>query len=69
MPKIKNPLSKTRTMEVIRLVCEGLSNREVGERLGVCEKTIKAYLYWIYKAYGVKRRIQLYLLAKKEGWL
>ncbi|MDP9028758.1 MAG: response regulator transcription factor [Actinomycetota bacterium] len=37
------PLS-TRELEVLRLVAEGLSNREIGERLYVGEATVKTHL-------------------------
>jgi DNA-binding NarL/FixJ family response regulator len=38
------PALSTRELEVLRLVAEGLSNREIGERLYVGEATVKTHL-------------------------
>lgn len=48
-----------REREVIKYIVEGLSNIEIGERLFVCEKTVKFHLSRIYKKLGVKGRPQL----------
>jgi DNA-binding NarL/FixJ family response regulator len=39
-----NPVSK-RELEVVRGLCEGLTNREIAERLGVSQHTVKNYLF------------------------
>jgi two-component system nitrate/nitrite response regulator NarL len=58
---IAQPLSElsTREQQVIALVCEGLSNREMAEKLGVTEGTVKGHLHAIYEQLGVRSRIEL----------
>jgi DNA-binding NarL/FixJ family response regulator len=48
-----------REQQVITLVCDGLSNGEIAEKLGVAEGTIKSHLYAIYEKLGVRSRIEL----------
>ena len=48
-----------REAEVAELVSQGLSNREVANRLFVTEKTVKFHLTNIYKKMDVKSRAQL----------
>lgn len=48
-----------REREVVTLVREGLSNREIGERLHVSERTIETHLAHIYGKLGVDNRRDL----------
>ncbi len=48
----------TREQEVLRLLCEGLSNREIATRLCVSPGTVKTHLTNIYGKLGVKLRVQ-----------
>lgn len=45
--------------EVVRLVLEGKSNKEIARDLGVEEVTVKKRLSRIYKQFGVDNRVQL----------
>jgi DNA-binding NarL/FixJ family response regulator len=51
---------------VIRLVAEGLNNREVGERIGTTEYVIKSYLRAIYDKVGVWNRVELALWYERR---
>lgn len=55
---VKSGLSQ-RESEVAELVTQGLSNKEIADRLFVTEKTIKFHLTNIYKKMQVKSRSQL----------
>jgi two-component system response regulator DevR len=44
--------------QVLRLVADGLTNREVGERLQLSENTVRNYLVRVFEKLGVKRRAQ-----------
>lgn len=57
----------TREREVLELVAEGLSNQEIGERLGLAEKTIKHYMTSILGKLRVRSRVEAALLAYREG--
>jgi DNA-binding NarL/FixJ family response regulator len=47
-----------RQHEILELVCEGLSNAQIAERLFLTESTIKQHLYAAYKLLNVRNRIQ-----------
>lgn len=51
------PLSD-RELEVLALVAEGLSNREVGHRLHIAESTVKSHLNHVYGKLAVDNRTQ-----------
>lgn len=47
-----------REREVLMLITDGLSNREIGERLFVAEKTVKNYVTNLLAKLGMQRRTQ-----------
>ena len=51
-------LSK-REMDVVRSLAEGLTNREIAERLGLSQHTIKNYLFRVFDKLGVSSRLEL----------
>jgi DNA-binding NarL/FixJ family response regulator len=57
----------TREREVLELVAAGMSNQEIGERLGLAEKTIKHYMTSILGKLRVRSRVEAALLAYREG--
>jgi two-component system, NarL family, response regulator LiaR len=56
-----------REVEVLRLVAEGLNNREIGGRLFVEEKTVKTHLHNIFDKIGVRDRTQAALYALSQN--
>jgi DNA-binding NarL/FixJ family response regulator len=52
-----------REAEVAHLVAEGLSNREIAERLRLSEHTVKNYIFRIFDKTGVSNRVALVLYA------
>ena len=53
--------------QLLVLLNEGLSNKEIGQRLGLAEPTIKAKFNRLYKRFGVATRLQLLTTAIREG--
>ena len=52
-----------REQEVYALVCEGLSNAEIGRRLFIAESTVKAHAHRLFDKLGVHSRTALLLNA------
>ena len=48
-----------RQREVVQLIAAGLSNNEVGERLGISSRTAKAHCDVLRQKLGVSRRRQI----------
>ena len=59
-------LSK-REMEVVRSLAEGLTNREIAERLGLSQHTIKNYLFRVYDKLGVSSRLELLFMTLTQA--
>ncbi len=45
--------------DVVRLVCEGLANKDIATRLFVSPKTVQAHLSHVYTKLGLSSRVQL----------
>jgi DNA-binding NarL/FixJ family response regulator len=58
-----------RELEVLQLVAQGLSNREIAERLVITEGTAKNHVSNILSKLGVRDRTQAVLKAKELGWV
>lgn len=68
-PRQHDPLEEltTREREVLELVAGGLSNAEIGGRLGLAEKTVKHYMTAILGKLEVGSRVEAALVAYKAG--
>jgi len=57
-----------RELEVVRLAGEGLANKEIAEKLGLSEHTVKNYLFRAFEKIGVSSRVELlfYLLGREK---
>jgi ATP/maltotriose-dependent transcriptional regulator MalT len=60
------PLSN-RELEILQLVCQGLSNREIARQLFLSSGTVKAYIHNIYGKLGVRDRPQAIVKANLIG--
>jgi len=56
-----------REEQVVALVADGLSNREVARELSLSEHTIKKYLFRIFDKLGISSRVELVLYALSHG--
>lgn len=56
-----------REREVLKVAAEGLTAREIGERLGVRERTVTTHLGRIYTKLGVGTRIAAIRVATVSG--
>jgi DNA-binding NarL/FixJ family response regulator len=58
-----------RELEVLVLIAEGMSNREIAEKLFVSENTVKTHSSRVFDKLGAKRRTQAVQLGKELGLL
>lgn len=58
-----------RELSIMRLLAEGLDNREIGDALALSPKTIKNNLSRIYEKLGVSSRTQAIAFCQKHGIL
>jgi two-component system, NarL family, response regulator LiaR len=56
-----------RELEVLRQVAEGLSNREIAEKLVISEKTVKTHISSLLSKLGLEDRTRLAIFAIKNG--
>jgi DNA-binding CsgD family transcriptional regulator len=45
--------------KVVELICEGLTNRQIGERMFVSPETVKTHLSHIFRKLGLNSRAEL----------
>lgn len=55
-----------REISILRLVAEGLTNKEIGDQLHLSENTVKGHLKDILAKTGAKNRIQAVLISKER---
>jgi DNA-binding CsgD family transcriptional regulator len=60
-------LLSARETDVVRCVAEGLTNREIAQRLKLTEHTVKNYLFRIFDKLGVSSRVEVVLYAFRQG--
>ncbi len=58
-----------REQEILALIAQGMSNREIAEKLFVSENTVKTHSSRVFDKLGAKRRTQAVQLGKEFGLL
>jgi NarL family two-component system response regulator LiaR len=58
-----------RELEILALIAQGLSNREIAEKLFVSENTVKTHSSRVFDKLGARRRTQAVQLGKELGLL
>jgi DNA-binding NarL/FixJ family response regulator len=64
--ELPEPLTE-RELDVLRLLAEGLSNREIGNKLSLTEGTVKNYVTNVLQKIGVRDRTQAALRGRELG--
>lgn len=73
LERVRNPRPETaelasltdREREILSLVAEGMTNRQIGDRLFLAEKTIKNYVSSVLAKLGLESRTQAAVLAAR----
>lgn len=58
-----------RQLELVNLLNEGATNRDIADRLGISEETVKVHMYRLFKRLGVKSRTQALRCARSNDLL
>lgn len=61
-------LLSSREREVLQLLAEGLSNREIAERLNISVKTVETHRSNMMSKLGVSNKTELVKYALRKGW-
>ena len=56
-----------RELEILALIAQGLSNREIAEKLFVSENTVKTHSSRLFDKLGARRRTQAVQIGKEMG--
>ncbi len=54
-------LCTAREQQILLLLVQGMTNKEIGHQLGIAEDTVKKHLQHVYRKFGVRRRASLIL--------
>lgn len=66
---VTGPDLSPRQQEVLELIAEGMTNKEIGDELGITERTVKAYAAEVYTKFGVNNRAAAVAEGIKHGLL
>jgi DNA-binding NarL/FixJ family response regulator len=61
-------LSK-RQKQLLLMLDQGLSNRDIAEKLDISEHTVKVHFWRLFRRLGVNSRTQALHFARTNGWL
>jgi DNA-binding NarL/FixJ family response regulator len=67
-PAAPTKLSK-RQKQLILMLDQGLSNRDIAEKLDISEHTVKVHFWRLFRRLGVNSRTQALHFARTNGWL
>ncbi|MBW3657719.1 MAG: LuxR C-terminal-related transcriptional regulator [Actinobacteria bacterium] len=70
VPEIETgPSLSPRQQQVLELIAEGMTNSEIGDQLGITERTVKAYAQELYDKLGTRNRAGAVAEGVKNGLL
>ncbi|MEP6681242.1 MAG: LuxR C-terminal-related transcriptional regulator [Chloroflexota bacterium] len=58
-----------RELQVLELVSHGMRNREIGERLGISEQTVKNHMWSVLRRLSLPDRTRAAVVAIARGWI
>jgi DNA-binding NarL/FixJ family response regulator len=58
-----------RELEVMKLICRGLTNKEIGNELGISSRTVESHKESIQEKIGGKSAVTIALFASRNGYI
>ena len=65
--KVRELTLTPRELEILGLIADGLSNREIAEKIFVSENTVKTHSSRLFDKLGARRRTQAVQIGKASG--
>lgn len=65
----KKPYLNEKELEIVKMICNGYSNKKIVKKLNISEDSVKSQLSRIYKKTGVNDRLQLAIIALKKSYV
>ena len=56
-----------RELEILQLVVDGKTNKEIANEVFICKRTVEFHLYNIYTKLGIRTRMRAGLWALQQG--
>lgn len=56
-----------REEQILKLIAQGMSNREIGEALNIAEKTVKNYVTNVFQKLQVRNRVEAAIVARQRS--
>jgi DNA-binding NarL/FixJ family response regulator len=69
VPGADEPPLTAREAEVLRLVSEGLQNKEIAHKMGISHATVRNHVHNILEKLGVHSKLEAVSLAFRRGWV
>jgi DNA-binding NarL/FixJ family response regulator len=58
-----------RELDILKLVGQGLSNKQIGKQLFISDRTVQAHLSNIFSKLNVSSRTEAVMHAVRKGWI
>jgi DNA-binding NarL/FixJ family response regulator len=69
-PKVESPFQiSAKEQEILELICEGLSNMEIGDKLFMSHRTVENYKMSLYQKFGVHNAVTLTKMALRYKFI
>jgi len=69
IPTASKEILNERDIEILHLLSEALTDRQIGRRMGFSERTASSAVETVRRKLGARNRFELGVIAAKEGWL